>query len=412
MTLNHQPFLDEILHAPKDDNPRLIYADWLTEHGDPRGEFIRIQCRRAELSFESAEYWELRQQEQAMLAVHRQEWAGELPDLVYHYQFHRGFPSRIRIFSEPFLKNADKIFALTPIEDVVFDFARDRQLAPLLASEKLNQLDSLVIGNSWGKRDLEMVWDSGHVPHLRKLALRSSIGGSGTKFANGGKELENLESLSLAGVHGKTWVQLLGNTNLKNLKSLGIVGPFLRNPGKDLYKSALWKQLESLSIDFAGHRRANVSEFLESAPFANLKSLILSGRTPPTRELFAKNQLANLAALTLETRLSRADVNWLASEELLPSLRVLCCDDRTFTNGSLQELFQSKIGKQLFAVYEGQGVDSDVIGRLSNLKYLQFPAYLIPRKEKIDEACGTNFSQNCDVDHWFGLVENWNPYFA
>ena len=30
--------------APDDDGPRMVYADWLMELGDPRGEFIAIQC--------------------------------------------------------------------------------------------------------------------------------------------------------------------------------------------------------------------------------------------------------------------------------------------------------------------------------------------------------------------------------
>jgi uncharacterized protein (TIGR02996 family) len=31
------------IHAePRDDMPRLVYADWLDEHDDPRGEFIRL----------------------------------------------------------------------------------------------------------------------------------------------------------------------------------------------------------------------------------------------------------------------------------------------------------------------------------------------------------------------------------
>src|SRR5262249_36968134 len=37
----HRAFLDAILEAPEDDAVRLIYADWLEEQGDPRGEFIR-----------------------------------------------------------------------------------------------------------------------------------------------------------------------------------------------------------------------------------------------------------------------------------------------------------------------------------------------------------------------------------
>jgi uncharacterized protein (TIGR02996 family) len=36
-----------ILAAPLDDGPRLVYADWLVEHGDARGELIGLQYARA-----------------------------------------------------------------------------------------------------------------------------------------------------------------------------------------------------------------------------------------------------------------------------------------------------------------------------------------------------------------------------
>jgi uncharacterized protein (TIGR02996 family) len=39
-----------ILAATGDDAPRLVYADWLEEHGQPeRAEFIRVQCELARL---------------------------------------------------------------------------------------------------------------------------------------------------------------------------------------------------------------------------------------------------------------------------------------------------------------------------------------------------------------------------
>jgi uncharacterized protein (TIGR02996 family) len=38
-------FLRSIINHPEDDNPRLIYADWLDEQGEvDRAEFIRVQC--------------------------------------------------------------------------------------------------------------------------------------------------------------------------------------------------------------------------------------------------------------------------------------------------------------------------------------------------------------------------------
>jgi uncharacterized protein (TIGR02996 family) len=37
-------FLASIQASPADNTPRLVYADWLEERGDPRGEFLRIEC--------------------------------------------------------------------------------------------------------------------------------------------------------------------------------------------------------------------------------------------------------------------------------------------------------------------------------------------------------------------------------
>jgi uncharacterized protein (TIGR02996 family) len=38
-------FISDIIEHPEDDTPRLIFADWLDDHGEPeRAEFIRVQC--------------------------------------------------------------------------------------------------------------------------------------------------------------------------------------------------------------------------------------------------------------------------------------------------------------------------------------------------------------------------------
>src|SRR5436190_2015217 len=40
-------FLDALLADPSDFETRLIFADWLEERGDPRGEFLRVQTELA-----------------------------------------------------------------------------------------------------------------------------------------------------------------------------------------------------------------------------------------------------------------------------------------------------------------------------------------------------------------------------
>jgi uncharacterized protein (TIGR02996 family) len=41
-------FLRAIADAPYDDAPRLVYADWLDERGDPRGEYLRLDYQLAQ----------------------------------------------------------------------------------------------------------------------------------------------------------------------------------------------------------------------------------------------------------------------------------------------------------------------------------------------------------------------------
>lgn len=48
MTADELALLRGVEAAPDDDLPRLVYADWLDEHGrHARAEFIRVQCERA-----------------------------------------------------------------------------------------------------------------------------------------------------------------------------------------------------------------------------------------------------------------------------------------------------------------------------------------------------------------------------
>ena len=54
--MNESYFLNAIEANPCDPTPRLIYADWLDERGDPRGELLRIQeeLRRVDVSNRAA----------------------------------------------------------------------------------------------------------------------------------------------------------------------------------------------------------------------------------------------------------------------------------------------------------------------------------------------------------------------
>lgn len=52
------PFLAEIADNPHDPGPRLIFADWLEDLGDERGELIRIEESMRAMPIYSDEYWQ------------------------------------------------------------------------------------------------------------------------------------------------------------------------------------------------------------------------------------------------------------------------------------------------------------------------------------------------------------------
>src|SRR5262245_27467685 len=86
--MRDQRLHDAVLAAPDDDGPRLVYADWLSERGDPRGELIQVQIARdhggGELAEREAELWR----------VHGEEWRAPYADLEVGLV--RGFAERLK----------------------------------------------------------------------------------------------------------------------------------------------------------------------------------------------------------------------------------------------------------------------------------------------------------------------------
>lgn len=75
--LEEPNILQEIVGNVDDLGTRLIYADWLDERGDPRGEFIRLQCESAS-SPPSDRKEELDERCKELLDEHFEQWAGKL----------------------------------------------------------------------------------------------------------------------------------------------------------------------------------------------------------------------------------------------------------------------------------------------------------------------------------------------
>jgi uncharacterized protein (TIGR02996 family) len=103
-------FLQAILTEPDDDTPRLVYADWLDEHGDPaRAEFIRVQIALAPLDRRDPDAEPLRRRAVELLREHQEAWQEGLPELPEGMSWgecRRGF------IDEVYASRADELRAL------------------------------------------------------------------------------------------------------------------------------------------------------------------------------------------------------------------------------------------------------------------------------------------------------------
>ena len=110
-----------ILDSPDDESLRLVYADYLEEHGDlERSEFIRVQCRLAHLPEKDPRQADLKARERALLQDHCTEWVRPLGNLVKWPHFFRGFVEWVDADPANFLVHAEKLLGLAPIREVSY----------------------------------------------------------------------------------------------------------------------------------------------------------------------------------------------------------------------------------------------------------------------------------------------------
>lgn len=110
-----EPFLQAIIEAPDDDAPRLIYADWLEDRGDPRGTFIRVQCMLATLPDDHPSRPELEDEERDLLTSYKADWDAPFARAAKGWEYSRGFVEAITLSDVAFAEHGDRLFRDSPI---------------------------------------------------------------------------------------------------------------------------------------------------------------------------------------------------------------------------------------------------------------------------------------------------------
>jgi len=161
----HEAFLRAIFDAPDDDTPRLVYADFLEENGEPeRAEFIRLLCEQARLL--SLEPGDPGSERLKQLLPRRGELQSQLaeryPERFHRFLFYvRGFLSLTTLRLRPDeLTDVPTLRAKAVVKHPEWFGAQMVELEPgrPLQAEQINALFSLPCFN----RVVELRW-GGHV---------------------------------------------------------------------------------------------------------------------------------------------------------------------------------------------------------------------------------------------------------
>ena len=280
-------FLADIIENPDDDGLRLIYADYLDERGDPRGEFIRVQVELARLPNDlrmGVRRRELEARQGQLLGERGQEWARPLRGLVLDLHFQRGFVEAITLQQEEFLQQADAWFKATPIRRV--RFLTTPSSAPLLprlaASPHLARLSALDFTRNYlGDDGVEILAASPHLGQLASLDLTNNdVGDRGVAALASSPNLSGLLALQLGSNHigDQGGRGLAFSQHGQRLVSLDLCGNPLGDQGVELLAaSPSFCRLESLALARSGVGNAGARALAASQHLARLKWLDLLG---------------------------------------------------------------------------------------------------------------------------------------
>lgn len=173
---------EAVLQSPHDDAPRLVYADWLYENGQPeRAEFIQTQCALNSGDLEPGQRAELQLREHQLLSQHGWDWAeAEIGHEVSQWVYRRGMVEKAQACLEVSADEIQKLLGKAPI--VHFrDTSQFCEFAGFV--EALPLLDHLTGLEFWGLYAFEdelvrQVLHSRHLRNLRTLILHHDRNGN------------------------------------------------------------------------------------------------------------------------------------------------------------------------------------------------------------------------------------------
>jgi uncharacterized protein (TIGR02996 family) len=325
-------FLEAIRARPRSNQLRLVYSDWLEDQGDPRADFVRLQCQAATLAASSPRRLTLEAEAHALLLRHEAEWLGPMLGHVTNWEFSRGLIRSVTVPAETFLAHAETWLPRLPLLGIHLRNAHGH-VAALAECPQLAHLNALYLGdNDLTDDDLRVLLRSRHLGRVTELYLQSNhLTTAGIRRLASSRRLPRLRELNLGANHvgADGWQALAKAEQLQSLRHLRLTMTF---PGVEglqvLAGSALLGRLHTLDLTSNVLPGGALKTLVESPAFAAVRRLhydLNETTDADVQALAASPHARNLTALSLSANagLSDASLTALASSPHLRRLRSL-----------------------------------------------------------------------------------------
>jgi uncharacterized protein (TIGR02996 family) len=129
-----EPFLKEIVAHPTDVLPRLVFADWLEEHGEPWSNFVRAEVALATDNLNPTERAVLTSLAKDLYWKHHRYWNGQVyrqwirtplagkrvrENGLRGWHYRRGFPEILDVNAAFFVEHAELFLGAAPFREVI-----------------------------------------------------------------------------------------------------------------------------------------------------------------------------------------------------------------------------------------------------------------------------------------------------
>lgn len=279
-----------IVEDPDDIGPRLVYADWLMERGDPRGEFIVAQCRADDESLEPGERTEWTVRAEELLAKHGRDWREPFRRAgIHRVEFRRGFV-------EDFTLNAEKSI------DVIGDVLAECPVRKL----KVRRL----------KKDVEKLANCPNLRALRVLNLTGGdVSGRRAKTLFESPYLADLEELhASSNGFGRMGAMAVARVKWTRLHTLDLGNNRIDPTATGILADGLPETLRDLDLCGNPHTNESIARLCGSLRLSSLRSLNVSASWSVSA---GWTEAGDPEAVNVSTALALVDATFAKSLEVL-----------------------------------------------------------------------------------------------